>query len=122
MHFCTMFDFEKLIVYQEAKSFNTEIRNEILSLRSLDKTSRDQLRRAAMSVMLNIAEGTSRFTKADKRHFYIVSRGSLFECIAISDLLESEKIISRETKMKLYTQAEVLSRMLFSMIRTLGQK
>ena len=122
MHFCTMFDFEKLIVYQEAKSFNTEIRNEILSLHSLDRTSRDQLRRAAMSVMLNIAEGTSRFTKADKRHFYIVSRGSLFECIAISDLLESEKIISRETKMKLYTQAEVLSRMLFSMIRTLGQK
>lgn len=42
---------------------------------------------------MNIAESTSRFSDADKRNFFVISRGSLIECIAILDLLkvDSEK-------------------------------
>ena len=117
-----MFDFEKLQVYQKAKEFNVEIKKDILSLTLLDKSSKDQLRRSSMSVMLNIAEGTSRFSNADKRNFYVISRGSVFECVAINDLLELETFISTETKLKFYAKAEEISKMLFAMIKNLEIK
>ena len=66
-----MFGFEKLEVYKKAKEYNLEIRKSVLSNDKLDRVSRDQLRRAAMSIMLNIAEGASRFSNADERNFYV---------------------------------------------------
>lgn len=38
-----------------------------------------QIRRAAISVTSNIAEGFGRSTKADKEHFYTMASGSLYE-------------------------------------------
>ncbi len=67
-----MFDFEKLTVYLKAKEYNKKV-NQFLSEISLDRTTNDQLRRASFSIMLNIAEGTGRFTKPDKRNFYVIS-------------------------------------------------
>ena len=63
-----MFDFEKLIVYQKSKDFNSKVHNFLLNYK-LDRNTHDQLKRAAFSIMLNIAEGSGRFTKADKRNF-----------------------------------------------------
>lgn len=117
-----MFDFEKLQVYQKAKEFNLEIRKDILSLEKLEKVSRDQLRRASMSIMLNIAEGTSRFSNADKRNFYVIARGSAFESIAILDLLTTENLVVTEQYKFFYSKGEELSKMLFSMIRSLENK
>lgn len=102
-----------------AKTYNLEVKREILSLPTLDQSAKDQLRRAAMSIMLNIAEGTSRFSRADKRNFYVISRGSTFECVAILELLEAERILPDDVKMKFYQSAERISKMLFAMIRNL---
>jgi four helix bundle protein len=77
-----MFDFEKLIVYQKARSFNKKLHKSSLN-KKIDRNTYTQLDRAATSVMLNIAEGSGRFTDKDKRNFYIISRGSLLECIAV---------------------------------------
>jgi four helix bundle protein len=77
-----MFDFEKLEVYQRAKEFNAEMAL-FLSKNEIDRITRDQLKRASLSVALNIAEGSSRFSKPDRKNFLVISRGSLFECIAI---------------------------------------
>jgi four helix bundle protein len=60
-----MFDFEKLDVYQKAKAFNSEVYLYIQMAKSLDSTTKNQLGRASLSIMLNIAEGSSRFSKAD---------------------------------------------------------
>ena len=45
----------------------------------------DQLRRAALSVPLNIAEGAGKATAADQRKYYVIARGSAMECGAIFD-------------------------------------
>lgn len=114
-----MFDFEKLHVYQKAKDFNLKIKTEILSISSIDAATKNQLRRASLSIMLNIAEGTSRFSNADKRNFYVISRGSLIESLAILDLLNTENIISNDKYLSFYELAEALSKILFSLIRGL---
>lgn len=114
-----MFGFEKLLVYQKAREFNLEIRKKVLSNEKLDRVSRDQLRRAAMSIMLNIGEGTSRFSNADERNFYLISRGSVFECVSILDLLGAEKTISADQQKYFYSNAEEISKMLFKMISDL---
>ena len=114
-----MFGFEKLLVYQKAREFNLEIRKKVLSNEKLDRVSRDQLRRAAISIMLNIGEGTSRFSNADERNFYVIARGSVFECVSILDLLGAEKTISADQQKYFYSNAEEISKMLFKMISDL---
>ena len=96
-----MFDFEKLHIYQKAKLFNSEIRTFIKSS-NLDTTTKDQLRRASFSIVLNIAEGSGRFTKPDRRNFYIISRSSIFECIAILDVLKDEEALEKNRYEEFY--------------------
>jgi four helix bundle protein len=71
-----MFDFEKLEVYQKAKVFNSQIIKFITDNKQLEKAYSDQLRRASFSIMLNIAEGTGRFSNADRCNFFIIARSS----------------------------------------------
>ena len=48
---------------------------------------RDQLLRAALSVVLNLAEGSAKATPKERRRFYGISLASLREVQAILDLL-----------------------------------
>ena len=114
-----MFDFEKLTVYNKAKAFNKKV-NAFLTITKLDRTTNDQLRRASFSIMLNIAEGSGRYTQADKRNFYIISRGSTFECVAIFDYLKDIEVINETQFQSFYNDLDELSRMLFSMIKSLS--
>lgn len=52
--------------------------------------------------MLNIAEGSGRFTKPDKRNFYVIARGSKFECVAIFDYLKDMESIDENVFKKYY--------------------
>jgi four helix bundle protein len=115
-----MFDFEKLDVYQKAKSFNSSVYSHIQSNKNIDSTTKNQLRRASLSIMLNIAEGSSRFSKADRRNFYVISRGSAFECVAIFDFMKEQKIISEDLYNDFYLKAEELSKMIYAMIKNLS--
>ena len=72
--------------------------------------------------MLNIAEGSSRFSKPDRRNFFTIARGSIFECVAILDFLTTENLISHELYTTLYQEADELSRILFSMIRNIEKQ
>jgi len=114
-----MFDFENLIVYQKAKCFNQQIRLGLHTKLPLDRVSEHQLRRSALSILLNIAEGSGRFTKLDKRRFFVMSRGSVFETAAILELLYEDKLISQVQYDRFYSMSDELSRMLYSMIRKL---
>ncbi len=113
-----MFDFEKLEVYSKAKLFNRDV-SFFLEHTNISKNKKDQLERAAFSIMLNIAEGSGRFTKPDKKNFYIIARGSAFECVAIFDFLSDQKVIDQEMFKKFYSMLEEISKMLYALIKSL---
>ena len=93
-----MFGFQKLDVYRCAVTF--------LGVASAlaERVPRgygalaDQLRRAALSVPLNIAEGSGKGTMEDReaRRFYAIARGSALECAAIVDALAALRHVSAD--------------------------
>ena len=48
---------------------------------------RDSLRRAALSVPLNVAEGAGRASEADGARHFAIARGSAMECAAVLDVV-----------------------------------
>ncbi|MCB9222888.1 MAG: four helix bundle protein [Crocinitomicaceae bacterium] len=113
------FEFQKLEVYKKAKFFHEKAK-ELVANNKLSNYSKDQLSRASFSVVLNIAEGSGRFSKADRRNFFVITRSSVFECVAILDVLKDEKIIKLEEYEEMENYADELSRMLFAMIKNLS--
>jgi four helix bundle protein len=85
---------EKLAVYQCAIEFVAVAANAISNMPSGYAFLADQLRRAAISIALNIAEGAGKTNgSADARRFYGIARGSAMECGAIFDSLKVLKAI-----------------------------
>lgn len=114
------FDFQKLEVYKKAKEFHLACKVILKSI-PLERYTKDQLARASYSVVLNIAEGSGRITPADRRNFFATARASVFECVAILDLLFDEDLIKPDIHHEQNQRAGELSKMLFAMIRNLGE-
>ena len=81
-----LLDHENLDVYHRAIDFLTLALCLVARLPRGEKEIRDQLKRAAMSVPLNIAEGSGKPTTADRARFYAIARGSAMECGALVDV------------------------------------
>ncbi len=113
-----MFDFQKLDVYQKAKAFCI-LMHKLISYGNFDRTTNDQLRRASFSTMLNIAEGTSRFSNKDRKNFFVVARGSAFECAAILEYLIDTEEITQEVFLDFEKKLEEISKMLYGLIKSL---
>jgi four helix bundle protein len=62
--------------------------------------------------MLNLAEGSGRSTNKDHRNFFIIARGSVFECVAIIDLLLAQNEVSSDLHTEFKSSYEEISKML----------
>lgn len=114
-----MFEFQNLEVYKKAKIFHAEAKQLLVAVKP-DKTVKDQLTRASFSIALNIAEGSGRFSKPDRRNFFIIARGSVFECVAVLDILHDQKLIDETFFNSLLKKADELSRILYAMVKNLS--
>ena len=92
-----MFSYESLDVYQKAKAYHSQIFKFLKGNKGLPPYVKSQLGRAALSIMLNIAEGSGRFSDSDRRHFYVTARSSAFECAAIMSVLIEENEITKDS-------------------------
>jgi len=114
-----MFDFQKLDVYKKSKAFHLECKKIILN-NNLDRNVKNQFGRASFSIILNVAEGSAKFSKPDRKNYFVTSRGSVFECVAILDILSEQGIIDEVELEKLMLKADELSKILFAMIKNLS--
>jgi four helix bundle protein len=116
-----MFPYEQLEVYKKAWQSNQKVYRLLKGNTCIVHYIRNQLGRASLSVMLNIAEGSAKFSVKDRRNFYIIARGSVFECASIISFLHNEGEIADDFKNDLYTSFEEISRILYTMIKNLGR-
>lgn len=112
------FDHEKLEVYHLAIEFAGRADELIERLPRGRGYLADQLQRAALSVVLNIAEGAGRFSPADKAAFYTRSRASATECAAVLDVCRQQKLISAATTEENKALLERIVQMLTKLIKS----
>ena len=113
-----MFDFQNLDVYGKAKKLNKEVLNFLKENKQIDSYVRDQLKRASISIVINIAEGSGKFSKADKRNFYTIARGSVYECVSLLEIIIEDNQITKEKFNYFYSEFETISKMLLGLINS----
>lgn len=97
------FRFEKLEIWQDARQLVNEIYNLTKSFPSSERFGLiNQLRRAAVSVALNIAEGTNRKTDKDRKHFFQMSITSVDEVVTALYIALDQGYIKKVDFDKLY--------------------
>ncbi|SRR5260221_6078370 len=115
-----MFNFEKLEVWHKAIAFADLV---YLCTRGFPADERfgltNQMRRAAVSISSNIAEGTSRISKADFARFIEIASGSLFEVVSQSFIGKSQRFLTQQQFQQLYAAAEEQGRMLSGLRKSL---
>ena len=72
----------------------------------------EQLRRAALSVPTNIAEGTGRARGKESAYFYRVSKGSIYEVVSLLVMCGKRSHLSQEKYRELRAEANEIAAML----------
>ena len=103
--------FEDLIAWQKARLLTAEV-SKLIELPPLDRkwSYRDQLHRASVSVMSNIAEGFERGTRAEFAHFLATSKASCGEVRSLLYAALDDELIDTPTFRLVYEQTEEVSR------------
>ncbi len=114
-----MFGFQKLDVYRCAVRFLGAASTLAERVPRGHSALSDQLRRAALSVPLNVAEGSGKGTMEDReaRRFYAIARGSALECAAIIDALQALGIVRDDEVIRAHELLERIVSMLTRMAR-----
>jgi four helix bundle protein len=89
-------DHERLDVYKRALEFLDSMDRLRAQLPAGCSNLQDQLDRASMSIVLNIAEGAGEYSPADKHRFYRIARRSATESGAILDIVSRRRIAPEE--------------------------
>ena len=112
--------FKNLVAWQEAMNLVEMV---YLATKEFPKDEiyglTDQIRRAAVSVPSNIAEGNGRMNRKDYAHFLLIANGSLKELE--TQILISERIgyLSKEKREEITKQAGSVGRLLTALRKSL---
>ena len=108
-----MFRFEKLEVWQRAIEFANHVYDASSGFPADERYGMtSQIRRAAVSVSSNIAEGSGRASDNEFARFLEISYGSLMEVVSQARIALLRTFLKSESHGVLYQQAEELARML----------
>lgn len=113
------FRFLEFRVYQDAKAFHHKI---VFLTKEFPKEFlylKDQLRRAALSVVLNIAEGSAKYSDKDFRRYIKNALGSITESAACLDVAKEENLIQEKKTNECFNEALRLKNSLGAFSKTL---
>jgi four helix bundle protein len=118
-----MFNFEKLEIWQEAIQFADSI---YAVTRKFPDEERfgltNQMRRAAVSISSNLAEGSSRSSRPDFARFVELATGSLFEVVSQAAISKRQGFLSETGFNSLYSACEKQSKMLSGLRKSLLER
>jgi four helix bundle protein len=115
------FNFENLTLYKKALSFVDKIYHTISLFPKEEKYSLcDQLKRAAISIALNIAEGYGQTNLQFKRYLNI-AKGSVRECVAIITIAKNRTYIDTQAEKDLRQELVEISKMISGLIKSLDE-
>ncbi len=118
-----MYKFEKLEVYQLALTYADMIYRLSEKLPSSEEYNlQSQSTRAATSIVLNIAEGSTSQSDTEQRRFLGMALRSLLETVTCQHLIERRKYVNGGELAKCYEFSQLLFGKLQAMRRALGKK
>jgi four helix bundle protein len=109
--------FEDILSWQKAKALTLLIYKLFNS--NKDYAFRDQIQRASVSIMNNIAEGFERKGNKELSHFLFIAKGSCGEVRSMLYIALELNYISEKDFQKMYNESIEISKMLSGFIKTL---
>ena len=118
-----MFGFEKLTAWQKAVEYADLIYRATQTFPAEERFGlTSQLRRSAVSVSSNIAEGSSRSSRTDFARFVEIAYGSLLESISELEVARRQEFLSGQMFETAYMAAQDLAKILSGFRRTLKKR
>ncbi len=115
-----MFKFEKLDVWHAAIEFSDIVYRLTRSFPTDERFGlTQQMRRAAVSIAANLAEGSSRNSSNDFARFVEIANGSLMETISHAAIAHRQQFLIENDFRLLYDKAESIGRMMTNLRKTL---
>ena len=109
--------FEDIVAWQKSRDLTISIYTQFKECR--DFGFRDQICRAAVSIMNNIAEGFERRTNKEFKHYLFIAKGSSGEVRSMLHLANELKYIHPETYVSLHDDSTEIARILSGFIKKL---
>lgn len=114
------FPFEQLEVWRKSVDFAEKI----LSFADHKIDRRDafsldeQLRRAVISISNNVAEGGGRNSRKEKKYFYNIAKGSVYEVVNLLEICKKRRYLEDGSHANLYREAEEIAKMLSGLMNS----
>lgn len=112
------FIFERLEVYKKAVEFIGKVIDLAKRLPGEIRFSLgNELIKTSVSIANNLAEGSGRRSKKEKRQFYDIAQGSIFECVPMLTVLKNKRFYSEEEFLDLYDNCFIMAKMVSGLIK-----
>ncbi|MDP2600429.1 MAG: four helix bundle protein [Deltaproteobacteria bacterium] len=70
---------------------------------------------------METVEGNGRWHKGDKRQFFWVARGSVFECVPLVQVLYRKKLLDEAKYAACYENLQVMAKMLTNLVKSVEE-
>lgn len=111
------FVFEKLEVYGRAVALAERVVRLCSGFSRGSSAIADQLRRSVLSISCNIAEGNGRWHQAERKHFFLIARGSAYECVPLLEIAKQLGLVEEAEYNELRDELDQICGMIGGLIR-----
>jgi four helix bundle protein len=112
-----MFKFERLDVWKKAVEVYQKVSELTDYINQKEQFSLgEQMRRAALSISSNIAEGTGREGDKEAKYFFNIAKGSVYEVVSLLYVMKGKGYMEAQEYETLYEQCNEIARMLSRLV------